>query len=79
MEEGDKVGRIRRRSKLKQDNDPLGQSHSLASSEHCFHLKFLLKKWARTDIRTTCVKTIITTGRDCGSAEWIIERSRNCR
>ena len=21
-------------------NDPLGQTHSLASSEHCFHLKF---------------------------------------
>ena len=23
-------------------NDPLGQTHSLASSEHCFHLKFVL-------------------------------------
>ena len=23
-------------------NDPLGQTHSLASSEHCFHFKFVL-------------------------------------
>ena len=23
-------------------NDPLGQTHSLASSEHCFRLKFVL-------------------------------------
>ena len=23
-------------------NDPLGQAHSLANSEHCFHLKFVL-------------------------------------
>ena len=25
----------------------------------------------RTDGRTTCVKIVITTGRDCGSASWI--------
>ena len=25
----------------------------------------------RTDVRTTCAKTIINTGRDCGLAEWI--------
>ena len=31
-------------------NDLLGQTHSLASSEHCFHLKFVLK--CGTDRRT---------------------------
>ena len=31
-------------------NDPLGQTHSLASSEHCFLLKYLLN--IRTDGRT---------------------------
>ena len=33
-------------------NYPLGQTHSLASSEHCFRLKFVLfhfEKWGRTD------------------------------
>ena len=25
----------------------------------------------RTDVRTTCAKIVITTGRDCGSASWI--------
>ena len=52
-------------------NDPLGQTHSLASSEHCFLLFCFARfeKW--TDERTTCAKTMITTGRDCGSAEWI--------
>ena len=32
-------------------NDPLGQIHILASSAHCFLLKFALfrKKWGRTD------------------------------
>ena len=37
------------------------------------------EKWGRTDgrtygrtyERTTCAKTMIPTGRDCGSAEWI--------
>ena len=28
-------------------------------------------KWGRTYGRTICVKIVITTGRDCGSAEWI--------
>ena len=56
-------------------NDPLGQTHSLASSEHCFRFKFVLF-WKvgmdrRTDERTTCAKTMIPTGRDCGLAEWI--------
>ena len=56
-------------------NDPLGQTHSLASSEHCF-LMFCFarsEKWGRTDGRTetTCEKIIITAGRDCGLAEWI--------
>ena len=54
-------------------NDPLGQTHNLASSEHYFRLKFVLfcEKWERSYERTTCAKTIINTGRDCGSAEWI--------
>ena len=58
----------------KKTNDPLGQTHSLASSEHCFHLKFVLflldfEKWGRTDGQ---VQKMITTGCDyCGSAEWI--------
>ena len=29
------------------------------------------EKCGRKDVRTTCVKTIIITGRDCGSASWI--------
>ena len=32
---------------------------------------FCFEKWGRTDGRTTCAKTIITTGRDYGSASWI--------
>ena len=30
-------------------NDPLGQTHSLSGSEHCFHLKFVFLKWGWTD------------------------------
>ena len=57
-------------------NDPLGQTHSLASSEHCFVLNlFCFEKWGRTDadVRTDdmCTKTMIPTGLDCGLAEWI--------
>ena len=40
-------------------NDPLGQPTVPAGSD--FHL--ILKFW---DGRTTCVKIVITTGRDCG-------------
>ena len=33
---------------------------------------FILKSGdGRTDGRTTCAKIMITTGRDCGLAEWI--------
>ena len=32
---------------------------------------FCFEKWGRTDGRTTCVKIMITTGRDCGSTSWI--------
>ena len=46
-------------------NDILGQTHSLASSEHCFHLKFILFWKVGTDGRTTCPKAMITAGRDC--------------
>ena len=48
-------------------NDPLGQwgSKDLFSFGR-------FSKWGRTDERTeSCVKTIITTGSDCGSEEWI--------
>ena len=57
---------------IKQDrciNDPLGQTHSLASSEQCF--RFVLLDFEK-DGWTTCAKTMIPpTGRDCGAAEWI--------
>ena len=33
-------------------NDPLGQTHILASSEHCFRLKFVLFLKVGTDGRT---------------------------
>ena len=36
-------------------NDPLGQTHSLDNSEHCFHFVFILQdfeKWGWTDGRT---------------------------
>ena len=46
-------------------NDPLSQTHSLASSDHCFRFKLV---WfckvgtnVRTCERTTCAKSIITT------------------
>ena len=53
-------------------NDPLGQTHSHASSEHGFLLFCFARsvKRGRTDGRT-CAKTIIPTGRGCGLAEWI--------
>ena len=46
-------------------NDPLGQIHSHASSEHCFLLFCFatFEKWGQ-DGRTTCAKTMIPTGRD---------------
>ena len=54
-------------------NDPLGQPHSQASSEHCFLLFWFsrFEKWGRTHGRTTCAKTMIPTDRDFGSASWI--------
>ena len=60
-------------------NDPLSQTHSLASSEHCFHFVMfcqILKSgdgrtYGQTYGRMTCAKNNIPIGRDCGSAEWI--------
>ena len=54
-------------------NDPIGQTHNHASSEHCFLLFCFsrFEKWGRTDGRTTCAKTMIPTGRDFGLAKWI--------
>ena len=54
-------------------NDPLGQTHSHAGSEHCF----LLFCCGSTDGRTTCAKTMIPSGRDFGLAEWINFSMRN--
>ena len=45
----------------------LDQTRSLASSEHYFTWEILKSG----DGRTICVKTMITTGWDCRSAEWI--------
>ena len=49
-------------------NDPLGQTHILASSQMLclFEICFALKSG---DGRTTCAKTMITTGRDCGTVD----------
>ena len=64
-------------------NDPLGQTHRPASKDHYFQLKIILfceilksgnvMTNLQTELygRTTCVKLVITTGRDCGSASWI--------
>ena len=54
-------------------NDPLGQFHSPASSDHYLHFKIIVfcSILKSTDVRTTCVKTKITTSRDYGWAEWI--------
>ena len=52
-------------------NDPLGQTHSPASSDH---LKFVLFWEILTDVHTPFVEIVITTGRDYGSASWINSR-----
>ena len=44
-------------------NDPLGQPIVPAGSDCRWFLKFCA---GRPDGRTTCVKIVITTGRDCG-------------
>ena len=43
---------------------------AVTSNKPCFHLKFVLLYIESGDGRT-CVKTMITTGRDCGWVEWI--------
>ena len=67
---------------MRVSNDPLGQTHSSASSDHYSHLKIvflgeILKTEGRTDGQTTQTKLVITTGRDCGSASWINTNSLN--
>ena len=52
-------------------NDPLGQPTVPAGSECRWILKFCagrtyIRTYGQTDGRTTCVKIVITTGRDCG-------------
>ena len=56
-------------------NEPLGQSHNSARSEHylnlkvCFQRQDLEKIWRMTDWQATRLKIIITCGHDCWSAE----------
>ena len=56
-----------KRNKTGVINDPFGQTHSLAS---LFSLEICMVLISG-DGRTTCTKTMITNGRDCGLAEWI--------
>ena len=52
-------------------NDPYGLPPVPAGN----NFRSILKFWdGRTDGRTTCVKIVITTGRDCGLASWINRR-----
>ena len=53
-------------------NDPLSQTHSPTSNYNYFQETFVLF-WDILEKRMdTFAKIIINTGRDCGSAEWII-------
>ena len=60
-------------NKISGITDPLGKTHSLAVSEHCFSLKFVLFCYSLEsgDGRTYGRTTMVCTGRDCGSAERI--------
>ena len=51
-------------------NDPLGQTHSPASSDHYSHLKIVLFCEILTDGQTTRAKIVITA-HHVGSASWI--------
>ena len=47
--------RSRKKNKTGVINDPLGQTYSLASSEHCFHSCFVpldFEMWGWTDVQT---------------------------
>ena len=67
LRKNEKLGR-KNEDKTGVINDPLGQTRSLASSE----LLLDFEKWGgRTERRTTCAETMIPTGRDFRSAEWI--------
>ena len=48
-------------------NDPFGQTRCPASSDHYSHLKWK----SETDVQTPHVQIVISSCRDCGSAEWI--------
>ena len=50
--------------------DPLGQTHSPASSDHYSHVKVVLFCDILKSGRT-CVKIVFTTDHNCGSASWI--------
>ena len=54
-------------------NDPLVQTQ-VSPVANLFLLCFVLldfEKWGHAYVQTTCAKTMIPTGRDCGLAEWI--------
>ena len=55
-------------------NDPLGQALSPVANIVFAWIRFVLKSG---DGRTTCAKTMITTGCDCGSALWIKTRDNS--
>ena len=63
------------RGKIGVNNDPLGQTQSLASSEHCFRLKLVcfldFDKCGRTYAWTDNMCENNDHYRDCGTAEWI--------
>ena len=62
-------------------NDPLAQTHNPASSGHKSHLTIVLvcSILKNGDGRTTCLKIVINTGRDCKLAEWIKNGSCCCQ
>ena len=60
-------------------NDPLGQSQSLASSEHCFRLKFVLFWKVGMDgrhVRKQLSLPAVTVGRPSGSIQRIMNEFR---
>ena len=67
-----RLSRKKPRQNIYAINDPLGQTHSPASSNHYSHLQVALFWKMRTKGRTdTTWEKMINTGRDCGSASWI--------
>ena len=57
---------------------PSGHIQNPTGNYHYSHLKIVLfcANLKSGDGRTTCVKIVITIGRDCWSAEWISNKKR---